>query len=87
MTKNLASQKQASNAFQLSSILLIVCLMSIISFSTVFADAHEMEGESTEEMPVEEKPKVTGWFQIDVDSPRHLIFSRCESSAQRRHFI
>ena len=43
-------------------------MMSFVSFSTAFADAHEMEGEEAEEKPMEEKPKITGWFQIDVDS-------------------
>ena len=43
-------------------------MMSIASFSTAFADAHETEGEAMEEKPMEEKPKITGWFQVDVDS-------------------
>ena len=49
-------------------IVVMVCMMSVVSFSTAFADAHEMEGETAEEKPMAEKPKVTGWFQIDVDS-------------------
>ena len=57
-----------NNLFRLTTILSLVCLMSIISFSAAFADSHEAEGEATEEKPMEEKPKITGWFQIDVDS-------------------
>lgn len=50
--------------FQLHAILLIVCMVSFIGFSTtVFADAHE-----TEEETVEEERGVSGWFQVDVDS-------------------
>jgi len=37
--------------------------MSVVSFSTAFADTHETEGEKAEE-----KPNITGWFQINVDS-------------------
>ena len=68
MTKNPTYQKQAFNIFRLPSILLIVCMLSIGGFSTVYADSHEMEGEAMEEKPMEEKPKITGWFQLDVDS-------------------
>ena len=57
-----------NNFFPLVAIVILVCMMSIVSFSTAFADAHEMEGEMAEEKPMEEKPKITGWFQIDVDS-------------------
>ena len=56
-----------NNLFMLTTIVM-VCMMSVVSFSTAFADAHEMEGETAEEEPMAEKPKVTGWFQIDVDS-------------------
>jgi len=56
-----------NNLFTLTTIVM-VCMMSVVSFSTAFADAHEMEGETAEEEPMAEKPKVTGWFQIDVDS-------------------
>ncbi len=64
-----------SNLFRLVVVVALVCLMSTISFSTAFADAHEAEGEAMEEKPMEEKPKITGWFQIDVDSlgPYFLI--------------
>ena len=57
-----------SNLSRLTVVLTLVCLMSIVSFSTAFADAHEAEGETMEEKPMEEQPKITGWFQIDVDS-------------------
>ena len=54
--------------FKRMVVLFLICVMSIGSFSIVYADSHEMEGEATEEQPMEEKPKITGWFQIDVDS-------------------
>ena len=57
-----------SNLFRLTVVVALVCLMSIVSFSIVFADSHEMEGEAMEEKPMAEKPKITGWFQVDVDS-------------------
>ena len=64
-----------SNFLGFAAIVAIICLMSISSFSTAFADGHEAEGEAIEEKPMEEKPKITGWFQIDVDSlgPYFLI--------------
>ena len=52
-----------SNLFRFIAVLLLVCMLSIANFSTAFADSHEMESEKAEE-----KPKITGWFQIDVDS-------------------
>ena len=57
-----------NNLLRFATIVALVCGMSIIGFSTAFADAHETEGEAMEEKPMEEKPKITGWFQIDVDS-------------------
>ena len=57
-----------NNRFRLTAVVVLICLLAISNFSTAFADAHEMEGETAEEKPMEEKPKVTGWFQIDVDS-------------------
>ena len=63
MTRNLACRRQAFNIFQLTTILLIVCMVSVVGFSTAFADDHETEGEKAEE-----KPNISGWFQIDVDS-------------------
>ena len=57
-----------NNVFRLIAIVVLICIISIANSSTVFADAHEMEGEKAEEKPMEEKSKVTGWFQIDVDS-------------------
>lgn len=50
-------------AFRLNPLLLIVCMISIASFSTAFADSHETEGEAAEE-----KPSPSGWFQLNVDS-------------------
>ena len=52
-----------NNVFRLIAIVVLICIISISNFSTAFADSHEMEGEKAEE-----KPKITGWFQIDVDS-------------------
>ena len=62
------SAQPLNNLLKGAAIVFLVCVMSIGSFSTVYADAHEMEGEAAEEMPMEEKPNITGWFQIDVDS-------------------
>ena len=52
-----------TNAFQLAVTFLMIGILSIISPSSIFADAHESEGEMSEE-----KPGVSGWFQIDIDS-------------------
>ena len=69
MNKHLICHGQIfNNVFTLAFIVVMVCMMSIASFSTAFADAHETEGEAMEEKPMEEKPKITGWFQVDVDS-------------------
>ena len=68
-------------------VVFLICMMSIGVFSIVYADGHEMEGEAAEEMPMEEKPNITGWFQIDVDSLGTYFLSRCKPSDQRRHFI
>lgn len=69
MKDGIISSLQAfSNLFRLTIVVALICLMSIVSFSTAFADAHEMEGEATKEKPMEEQPKITGWFQINVDS-------------------
>jgi hypothetical protein len=38
-------------------------MVAVANFSTAFADSHEAEGEKAEE-----KPNISGWFQIDVDS-------------------
>ena len=56
------------NLFQLTAVVVLMCLLSLVNFSTAFADSHETEGETAEEKPTEEKPKITGWFQIDIDS-------------------
>lgn len=50
-------------AFRLNPLLLVVCMVSIASFSTAFADSHETEGEAAKE-----KPSTSGWFQLNVDS-------------------
>jgi len=60
MIKNPIYQKQAFNIFRLPSILLIVCMLSIGGFSTVYADSHEVEGEAAEEIPMDDKPNITG---------------------------
>ena len=55
--------------FRFLTILMIIGML-IVGWSEAFADGHEVEGEA-----MEEKPKITGWFQIDVDSlgPYFLI--------------
>ena len=68
MNNRIICPRQIFNNLFTLVIVVMVCVMSVVSFSTAFADAHEMEGETAEEKPMEEKPKVTGWFQIDVDS-------------------
>ena len=56
-------------ALQLTFIFLMICIISVAGPSTVFADAHETEGEMAPEAEaMEEKPGASGWFQIDVDS-------------------
>jgi hypothetical protein len=57
-----------NNVFRLIAIVVLICIISIANFSTAFADSHESEGEAAEEKPMEEKPNITGWFQVDVDS-------------------
>ena len=49
--------------FQLTFIFLMICIISVAGVSIVFADGHETEGEVAAE-----KPGVSGWFQIDIDS-------------------
>ena len=57
------------NALQLIIIFLIIAVISIFAPSAVFADAHETEGDMAPETEaMEEKPGVSGWFQIDIDS-------------------
>jgi len=54
---------------QLTFIFLMICIISVAAPSVVFADAHESEGEMAPEAEMaEEKPGVSGWFQVDVDS-------------------
>ncbi len=58
-------------ALQLTFIFLMICIISIAGTSTVFADAHESGEEMAPEVKAEmaeEKPGVSGWFQVDVDS-------------------
>ena len=56
-------------AFQFTLILLMICIISVIGPSTIFADGHEGESEmAAETEAMEEKPGVSGWFQIDIDS-------------------
>ncbi len=52
-----------TNALHLVVALLMIGILSIIGPSSILADAHESEGEMSEE-----KPGVSGWFQIDIDS-------------------
>ncbi len=65
--------------FQLTFVFLMICTVSVVGPSAVFADAHETEGERTspeaeaagmspEAEAMEEKSPITGWFQVDVDS-------------------
>ncbi len=58
-----------TNTFQMTFIIFMISIVSLLSSSTVFADAHESEGEmAPESEAMDEKPGVTGWFQIDIDS-------------------
>ena len=68
MNKRLVCHSQIFNKPFLLTAVVLISIMFIANFSTVFADGHEMEGEAAEEKSMEEKPKITGWFQIDVDS-------------------
>ena len=52
-----------TNALHIVVAILMVGLLSIIGTSSVLADGHETEGEMSEE-----KPGISGWFQIDIDS-------------------
>ncbi len=55
---------------QLTFIFLMISIISVAGPSAVFADSHETEGEamSPETEAMAEKPGVSGWFQVDVDS-------------------
>ncbi len=58
-----------TNTFQMTFIIFMIGIVSLLSASNVFADAHESEGDMAPEAEaMEEKPGVTGWFQIDIDS-------------------
>ena len=64
MKNYLASYLQMfNNVLRLTIVLALICMLSIANFSTTFADSHEAEGEKAEE-----KPNISGWFQVDVDS-------------------
>ena len=52
-----------TKALQLTVALLMITVLSIIGTASVLADAHETEGEMSEE-----KPGISGWFQINIDS-------------------
>lgn len=52
-----------TNTLHLVVAFLMVGILSIIGTSSVLADGHEAEGEMSEE-----KPGISGWFQIDIDS-------------------
>lgn len=54
-------------AFRFTLLLLMIGMISIICPNAVLADGHESEGEMAAEV-MEEKPPITGWFQVDVDS-------------------
>ncbi len=49
--------------FRLTAVFLLMSMVSIADFSTAFGDSHEAAGEK-----LEEKPGISGWFQLDVDS-------------------
>jgi len=58
-----------TNIFKMTLIFFMIGIVSLLNSSTVFADAHESEGEMAPEAEaMDEKPGVTGWFQIDIDS-------------------
>ncbi len=58
-----------TNTFQMTFIIFMISIVPLLSSATVFADAHESEGDmAPEAKAMEEKPGVTGWFQIDIDS-------------------
>lgn len=56
-----------TNTFQMTFVIFLIGILSFVGTTTVFADAHESEGDMAPEA-MEEKPGVTGWFQIDIDS-------------------
>ena len=60
------------NVHWLTTLLVIVCIMSVSGFSMAFADAHEAEEEShaehEESAEAEEKSSIPGWFRVDTDS-------------------
>ena len=58
------------NLFRLTVVLVLICLLVISNSLIAFADSHEAKDEKAEE-----KPNISGWFQIDVDSlgPYFLI--------------
>lgn len=60
------------NVHWLTTLLVIVCIMSVSGLSMAFADAHEMDEEShaehEESAEAEEKSSIPGWFRVDTDS-------------------
>lgn len=62
--RHVCCTQRFNNIFRVTVVVVLICIISIVNFSTAFADAHEgNEGEKTEA-----KPNISGWFQIDVDS-------------------
>ena len=60
------------NVHWLTTLLVIVCIMSVSGFSMAFADGHEADEEShaehEESAEAEEKSSIPGWFRVDTDS-------------------
>ena len=60
------------NVHWLTTLLVIVCIMSVSGFSVAFADSHEAAEEShaehEESAEAEEKSSIPGWFRVDTDS-------------------
>lgn len=60
------------NVHWLTTLLVIVCIMSVSGFSMAFADGHEADEEShaehEESAEAEEKASIPGWFRVDTDS-------------------
>lgn len=60
------------NVHWLTTLLVIVCIISVSGFSMAFADSHEADEEShaehEESAEAEEKSSIPGWFRVDTDS-------------------
>ena len=62
--RHVCCTQKFNDVFRLIAVVVLICIISVVNFSTAFADAQEEnEGEETET-----KPNISGWFQIDVDS-------------------